>query len=61
MSASANDTIDLQAIFKKLLSKWWVFFITCALAIGGGVAYIKTTAKIYLVKTVVMMSEKDKS
>lgn len=61
MSASANDTIDLQAIFKKLLSKWWVFVITCTLAIGGGVAYIKTTAKIYLVKTVVMMSEKDKT
>ena len=61
MSASANDTIDLQAIFKKLLSKWWVFVITCGLAIGGGVAYIKTTAKIYLVKTVVMMSEKDRN
>src|SRR5688572_6582617 len=61
MSAQANDTIDLRAIFRKLLSKWWLFLITISISLAAGVAYIKTTPKLYHIKTVVMMSEKSKS
>lgn len=59
MSASpAGDTIDLKAIFRKLLSKWWWFVITVSLSLGLGYAYIKITPKEYLVRAVILMSEK---
>ncbi len=58
---NALDTIDLRAIFHKLLSKWWLFGITCAISIALGVAYIKTTAKIYRVEAVLLMSEKGRN
>lgn len=61
MSVQANDTIDLRAIFRKLLSKWWLFLITISLSVAAGVALIKTSPKLYHVKTVVMMSEKSKT
>lgn len=61
MSAPVNDTIDLRAILRKVLSKWWLFLITVTISLALGVAYIKTTAKLYQVKTVVMMSEKSKN
>lgn len=61
MSQQANDTIDLRAIFRKLLAKWWLFLICASISIAAGIAYIKTTPKLYHVKTVVMMSEKTKN
>lgn len=61
MSGQVNDTIDLRAILRKVLSKWWLFAITVAISLALGVAYIKTTAKLYQVKNVVMMSEKSRN
>lgn len=61
MSGQVNDTIDVRAILRKILSKWWLFGITVSIALALGVAYIKTTAKLYQVKTVVMMSEKSRN
>lgn len=58
MAATPNDAIDLRAIFKKLLSKWWWFFITVSLSLALGVAYIKTTPKEYLVQSVMLMGER---
>ena len=58
---SALDTIDLRAIFRKLLSKWWLFAITGVISVAAGVAYIKTTAKIYRVEAVLLMSEKGRN
>lgn len=61
MSGQVNDTIDLRAILRKILSKWWLFVITGAISLALGVVYIKTTARLYQVKTVVMMSEKSRN
>ena len=53
----AQDTIDLKAIFTKIIRKWWLFLITISIAVAGGVAYIKTTPKAYRVTAVLRMSE----
>lgn len=53
----AQDTIDLKAIFTKILRKWWLFVITISIALAAGVAYIKTTPKAYRVTAVLRMSE----
>ncbi|MBL8001357.1 MAG: polysaccharide biosynthesis tyrosine autokinase [Flavobacteriales bacterium] len=53
-----QDTIDLRAILRKLMAHWWLFVITVLLAVGGAVAYIKTTPKSYAVEGVLLMSEK---
>jgi capsular exopolysaccharide synthesis family protein len=60
-TASVGDTIDLRAIFNKLLAKWWWFAITITLSLALGVAYIKTTPKQYSVQAVMLMSEKSRS
>lgn len=54
----AGDTIDLKAIFSKLLSKWWWFAITLTISLALGFAYIKITPKEYLVRAVILMSDK---
>ncbi|MEX1131747.1 MAG: polysaccharide biosynthesis tyrosine autokinase [Flavobacteriales bacterium] len=54
----AGDTIDLKAIFSKVLSKWWWFAITVLLCLGLGYAYIMVTPKEYLVRAVILMSDK---
>lgn len=54
----AGDTIDLKAVFNKILSKWWWFAITVILSLGLGYAYIMVTPKEYLVRAVILMSEK---
>lgn len=56
-NAGTQDTIDLKAIFSKIIAKWWVFLITISLAVAAGAAYIKTTPKSYRVKSVLRMSE----
>ncbi|HNE80242.1 MAG TPA: polysaccharide biosynthesis tyrosine autokinase [Flavobacteriales bacterium] len=52
-----QDTIDLKAIFARMVGKWWLFAISIAIALAAGVAYIKTTPKSYRVKAVLRMSE----
>lgn len=59
--AGVQDTIDLKAIFSKIVSKWWLFLITISIAVAGAVAYIKTTPKSYAVKAVMRMSEGKRS
>jgi len=62
MSASGTqDTIDLKAIFRKVMAKWWLFLITVPLAGALGVAYLKTTPKLYQVRAVLRMSEGKRS
>lgn len=62
MSASpTGDTIDLRAIFQKLLSKWWWFGITVTISLALGYAYIKVTPKEYHVQAVILMSEKGRN
>lgn len=62
MSAQAgNGSIDLKAIFRKLLSKWWLFGITITLALAAGVAKIKTTPKSYMVEGILLMSEQKRN
>jgi len=60
-SAPPGDTIDLRSIFRKLLSKWWWFLITVTICVAAGVAYIKVTPKVYMVRAVVLMSEKGRN
>lgn len=57
----AVETIDLKAIFQKLLRKWWLFAITCTLGVMAAVAYIKTTPKQYQVSATMLMSEKKRN
>ncbi len=59
--SGAQDTIDLKAIFRKVLRMWWLFAITCTIAVAAGAAYIKTTPKTYKVKSVLRMSEGKRS
>lgn len=62
MSASpTGDTIDLRAIFQKLLSKWWWFGITVTICLGLGYVYIMVTPKQYHVQAVILMSEKGRN
>ena len=56
-----QDTIDLKAIFARMVGKWWLFAISIAIALAAGVAYIKTTPKSYRVKAVLRMSEGKRS
>lgn len=56
-----GDTIDLRAVFRKVLSKWWLFLITVSLSGAGGYLYIKTTPRQYLVRAVILMSEKGRN
>jgi capsular exopolysaccharide synthesis family protein len=60
-TASANDTIDLRGIFRKLLANWWMFLITITLAVAAGMAHIKTTPKVYEVNAVMLMSERGRN
>jgi capsular exopolysaccharide synthesis family protein len=57
----ANDTIDLRALFAKLMAKWWWFGITITLSLAAGVAYIKTTPKQYMVQAVMLMGDRSRS
>jgi len=60
-NAAGQETIDLKAILRKLVAKWWLFLITISIAVGGAVAYIKTTPKKYAVAGVLLMSEKKRN
>ena len=56
-SQTGSETIDIKAIFKKVLAKWWLFMITCGLMGALAVAYIKTTPKRFLVQATLLMSD----
>ncbi len=60
-NAPVSDIIDLRAIFKKLLARWWWFVITCGIAGAAGVAYLKVTPKSYLVQAKMLMGEGSKN
>lgn len=57
MAAPANDIIDLRAVVRKILRRWWWFAITCSIAGALGVAYLKTTPKSYMVSARMLMGE----
>ena len=61
MSEGHNDSIDLKAIFRKIVAKWWLFLITTAITVGGAVWYVKTTPKTYEVTGVMLMSDKKRN
>ncbi len=61
MSEGHNDSIDLKAIFRKIVAKWWLFLITTAISVGGAVWYVKTTPKTYEVTGVMLMSDKKRN
>ncbi|MEO8734445.1 MAG: Wzz/FepE/Etk N-terminal domain-containing protein, partial [Flavobacteriales bacterium] len=57
MSDASHDSIDLRAIFNKLVRKWWLFLIVTVVAVGVAIAYVKTTAKEFAVSGVMLMSD----
>lgn len=59
--STTSEFIDLRAIVLKLLRMWWLFVITCGLAVAAGWAYLKTTPKIYQVQATILMSEKGRN
>lgn len=61
MSEGHNDTIDLKAIFRKIVAKWWLFLIVTTISVAGAVWYIKTTPKTYEVTGVMLMSDKKRN
>ncbi|MBK6343089.1 MAG: polysaccharide biosynthesis tyrosine autokinase [Flavobacteriales bacterium] len=60
MAAQASDVIDLRAVVRKILRRWWWFAITGLIAGGLGVAYLKTTPKTYMVSARMLMGEGDR-
>jgi uncharacterized protein involved in exopolysaccharide biosynthesis len=60
-NTAGQETIDLRAILRKLLSVWWLFLITVTLCVAAGVAYIKITPKKYTVAGVMLMSEQKRN
>lgn len=61
MSDSSHDSIDLKAIFRKIVAKWWLFLIVTTITVAGAVWYVKTTAKTYEVTGVMLMSDKKRN
>lgn len=61
MAAPSNDTVDLRAVFQKIGSRWWWFLITVPIAVALGAAFIKTTAKQYVVQATMLLSENKRS
>ncbi len=57
MSQGQSETIDLQAIIRKVFRMWWLFAITLVLAGAAAVWYVKTTPKTYQVTGVMLMSD----
>lgn len=60
-STPAADIIDLRAILKKILRRWWWFVITCGIAGACGVAYLKVTPKYFMVQARMLMGEGNKN
>lgn len=57
MAAPASDIIDLRAVVRKIMRRWWWFAITGLIAGSLGVAYLKTTPKTYMVSARMLMGE----
>ncbi|MFZ1692025.1 MAG: Wzz/FepE/Etk N-terminal domain-containing protein, partial [Flavobacteriales bacterium] len=57
MAAPASDIIDLRAVVRKIMRRWWWFAITGIIAGSLGVAYLKTTPKTYMVSARMLMGE----
>jgi len=58
---TAAETIDLRAIFRKLLAKWWLFLIAVSISVAGAMAYLKTTPKQFHVSATMLMGEKSRN
>ncbi|MBK9421086.1 MAG: polysaccharide biosynthesis tyrosine autokinase [Flavobacteriales bacterium] len=61
MSVQTNDSIDLRAIFRKVLSMWWLFGIVTAISVAAAVWYVKTTPRQYEVYGVMLMSDQKRN
>ncbi len=57
MSAQHNDSIDLKAIFRKILRMWWLFAVVTIISVAFAVWHVKTTPKTYEVTGVMLMSD----
>ncbi|MBS1570586.1 MAG: polysaccharide biosynthesis tyrosine autokinase [Bacteroidetes bacterium] len=57
MSDAQHDSIDLRAIVRKVFRMWWLFLVTCSIAVAGAIWYLKTTPKQYQVDGVMLMSD----
>ncbi len=57
MNPGHNDSIDLKAILRKVLKKWWLFVIVTAIALALAAWHVKTTPKRYEVNGVMLMSD----
>ncbi|MBK9061108.1 MAG: hypothetical protein IPL81_15000 [Flavobacteriales bacterium] len=61
MSSGHNDSIDLKAIFRKIVGKWWLFLIVTVISVAAAAWHVKTTAKTYEVNGVMLMSDKKRN
>lgn len=57
MAAQGSDVIDLRAVVRKILRRWWWFLLTGIVSGALGVAYLKTTPKTYYVGARMLMGE----
>ncbi len=56
-----DDSIDLVAIFFRLLSFWYLFGIAIIIAFAGAYLFTKFNKSIYEVKTTILVDEKNKT
>lgn len=57
MKGAQNDQIDLRSLFRKLLSKWYLFVICVGIAGTLAVAYLKTATRIYAIEATMLMKD----
>lgn len=57
MKEAKDDQIDLRSLFRKLLSKWYLFVICVGIAGAIAVAYLKTAARIYAIEATMLMKD----
>lgn len=57
----AADIIDLRAVVRKLLRRWWWFALSCTVAGALAVAYLKVTPRIFKVEATMLMGEGDRT
>ncbi len=57
MNAEHNDSIDVKAIFRKIIRMWWLFAAVTIASVAFAVWHVKTTPKTYAVTGVMLMSD----
>ncbi len=58
---SQNDTINLKALFNKVLSRWYLFMIFLPIALGVAYLYLRFTPKVYEVKASLLINSNEKN